>query len=152
MKFYSELFDWSFDSVPIPDGGSYALAKVKDQEIAGLFQQGEEQAGIPPHWNSYIKVDDADDAARRCTELGATVMGEPFDVMEAGRMAVIQDPTGAVFMLWQPNQHPGAGLVNEPVTLCWNELLTRDPDAAATFYTSMFDWTAEKDDESPYTF
>ena len=79
-------------------------------------------------------------------------MGEPFDVMEAGRMAVIQDPTGAVFMLWQPNKHPGAGLVNEPVSLCWNELLTRDPDAATTFYTSMFGWTAEKDEETQYTF
>ena len=79
-------------------------------------------------------------------------MCEPFDVMEAGPMAVIQDPTGAVFMLWQPNKPPGAGLVNEPVSLCWNELLTRDPDTATTFYTSMFGWTAEKDEETQYTF
>ena len=152
MNFYGDLFDWSFDSVPIPGGGSYSLAKVKDHEVAGLFLQGEDQAGIPPHWNSYIKVDAVDDSAVKCVDLGATVVAEPFEVMEAGRMAVIQDPTGAMFMLWQPNQHPGAGLVNEPVTLCWNELLTRDPGAASTFYTSMFGWSAETDHASPYTF
>jgi predicted enzyme related to lactoylglutathione lyase len=94
-------------------------------------------------------VESADDAASRAGELGATVHAPPFDVMEAGRMAVIQDPQGAFFMVWQPRQSIGAGLVNGPGALSWNELQSPDIDASSTFYSQLFGWTSEPFEGSP---
>src|SRR5438445_314798 len=92
-------------------------------------------------WNSYAWVDSADQAAERAGELGATVHAPPFDVMEAGRMAVIQDPQGAFFMVWQARQHIGAALVNAPGALSWNELSSPDLDGSKAFYGELFGWT-----------
>ena len=97
--------------------------------------------GQPPSWTTYVSVDDADKTAARVTEAGGQVLVEPMDVMAAGRMAVFMDPTGAAFSIWQPGETIGAQLVNEPGTLCWNELATRDAEAAKTFYSHVFDWT-----------
>ena len=97
----------------------------------------------PPHWSSYVTVEDADATAAKAKEPGAQLLAEPFDVMEAGRMAVLQDSEGAVVSAWQPNQNTGAGLVNEHGTLCWNELMSNDPEAAKSFYTQLFGWTTE---------
>ena len=83
---------------------------------------------MPPLWNSYVSVDSADAVAERASELGATVHAPPFDVMSVGRMAVIQDPQGAFFMLWEPREHVGAALVNAPGALVWNELQSPDLD------------------------
>jgi predicted enzyme related to lactoylglutathione lyase len=94
---------------------------------------------------SYVTVESADRAAARARELGGTLLMEPFDVMEHGRMAVVQDPTGAVLALWQPNQHAGVQVRDEADTLCWNELYTRDTAGAATFYTGLFGWKARTD-------
>jgi hypothetical protein len=91
-----------------------------------------------------VAVESADDAAERTRSLGGTVLMDPFDVFEVGRMAVIQDPTGAVVALWEARTHPGAGIVGEPNSLCWNELNTGDPDRAATFYTGLFGWGTER--------
>jgi predicted enzyme related to lactoylglutathione lyase len=99
------------------------------------------EAGAPPAWNSYITVESADDALARAKELGATVHAEAFDVMEAGRMGVVQDPQGAWFLVWEPKQHIGAGLVNHHGALSWNELGSPDPDASAKFYGELFGWT-----------
>ena len=153
-NFYTGLFEWTFEDVPVDDTGTvYSIAKTGEHEVAGLYGQREEQEGMPPVWHSYVAVDDADVCAQRAAELGGMVYGEPFDVMEAGRMAVVQDPTGAVFQPWQGNQHKGSGIANEPVSLCWNELLTRDPAAAESFYCQLFGWTAEQMDmgTGPYT-
>jgi predicted enzyme related to lactoylglutathione lyase len=104
---------------------------------------------VPPLWNSYVAVESADDAASRAGELGATVHAPAFDVLEAGRMAVIQDPQGAFVMVWQARQHIGAALVNAPGALCWNELQSPDIQASSSFYSDLFGWTTEPFDASP---
>ena len=91
-------------------------------------------------WNTYVAVKDADDSAAKVREAGGTVLGEPFDVFGAGRMAVATDPAGASFCLWQAGTHTGAGLVNEPGALCWTELATTDSAGAKDFYGSVFGW------------
>ena len=108
---------------------------------------------MPPVWNSYIAVDSADAAAARAKELGGIVHAEPFDVMEAGRMAVIQDPQGAFFMVWEAKDHIGARLVNGHGLFTWSELATTDVDAAAKFYGDLFGWSFESVDlgSMPYT-
>ena len=98
--------------------------------------------GVPPHWNLYVTVPSADQAAERATSLGADLLDAPFDVMQQGRMAIIRDPTGAVVQLWEPKAHIGVKIRNEPGSLCWSELTTRNPQAAERFYTAMFGWTA----------
>ena len=98
---------------------------------------------MPAHWNSYVAVKNADESVKRAQQLGATVLAPPFDVMDAGRTAVLQDPTGAVFHVWQANKNPGVKILNEPGALCWTELNTRDTKAAEQFYTQLFGWTAK---------
>jgi predicted enzyme related to lactoylglutathione lyase len=98
--------------------------------------------GVPPHWNLYVTVSSADEAAKRAVQLGATVLDAPFDVMQQGRMAIVRDPTGAVLQLWEPKAHIGVKIRNEPNSLCWSELTTKDPKAAEAFYTGMFGWSA----------
>lgn len=142
-KFYTSLFGWSFVDNPMGEGGVYTMLQKNGRDVGALYQMGPEQMGILPNWGSYVCVENANDAAAHAKELGATVMLEPFDVMEHGRMAVIQDPTGAVFSLWQPNRHIGARVVNEPGSFCWNELYTTDPARVADFYMGLFGWTKD---------
>jgi predicted enzyme related to lactoylglutathione lyase len=141
-KFYTQLFGWSFTDVPIGPAGVYTMLKQDDKEVGALYQMPEEMTaqGIPPHWLSYASVANADESAAKAKELGATLMKEPFDVFDVGRMSVIQDPTGAVFAIWQAGTHKGAALVNQPVSLCWNELTTKDTDKAGAFYSGLFGW------------
>jgi hypothetical protein len=114
--------------------------------VAAIASQPQQQrdAGAPPLWNSYVSVQDADAVAERAKELGAAVHAPAFDVMTVGRMAVIQDPQGAFFMLWQPRDHIGAGLVNAPGALVWNELQSSDLDSSASFYGDLFGWQVEQ--------
>jgi predicted enzyme related to lactoylglutathione lyase len=140
-KFYTSLFGWTVNEYPMGEGGTYTMLLKNGKEAGALYPLGPEQKGVPPHWGSYVAVDSADDAAVQAKKLGATVILEPFDVMQHGRMAVVQDPTGAVFSLWQPNEHRGAQVVNEPGAFCWNELYTTDPKKAADFYMGLFGWT-----------
>jgi predicted enzyme related to lactoylglutathione lyase len=142
-SFYGAIFGWTAEDMPVGQGISYSMMRVRDKDVAAIAPQPEQQreAGAPPAWNSYVSVESADAAAERAGSLGATIVAQPFDVMEAGRMAVIQDPQGAFLMVWQPGRHIGAGLVNAPGALSWNELATPDPDAAATFYGELFGWT-----------
>jgi uncharacterized protein len=104
---------------------------------------------VPPVWNSYISVQDADATAAHAKELGANVHAPPFDVMQAGRMAVIQDPQGAFFMVWQARDRFGATLVNAPGALVWNELGSPDLDASSAFYSGLFGWTIAPFEGSP---
>ena len=142
-KFYTTLFGWSFVDNPMGDAGVYTMLQKNGKDVGALYQMGPEQKGIPPNWGSYVAVENANDAAAHAKELGATVMLEPFDVMEHGRMAVLQDPAGAVFSLWEPKSHIGARVVNEPGSFCWNELYTTDPSRAAEFYMGLFGWTKD---------
>jgi predicted enzyme related to lactoylglutathione lyase len=150
-RFYSGLFGWSADDRPVGDGIYYSMQQLDGKSVAAISPQPEQQreAGVPPVWNSYITVDSADDAAAKAGELGATVHAPPFDVMDVGRMAVIQDPQGAFFMVWQPKTTIGAELVNVPGAFCWNELYTTDLDAAKGFYGGLFGWTWDSFEESP---
>jgi predicted enzyme related to lactoylglutathione lyase len=139
-KFYTSLFGWKVDDMPIPDGSVYSMLQKNGKRVGALYQFGPQQQGVPPHWNSYVSVASADASAAKAKELGGKVMVEPFDVMDAGRMAVVSDPTGAVFSLWEPRKHLGAQVVNEPGSFCWNDLYTSDPKKAADFYIRLFGW------------
>lgn len=141
-KFYTELFGWSFQDNPIGPGMVYTMLKQDGKDVGALYQLTNEMKGegIPTHWLSYISVASADETARKAKALGGNLMKEPFDVFTVGRMAVVQDPTGATFAIWQPGTHKGAGICNVPNSLCWNELGTPDPDKAGDFYTGLFGW------------
>jgi uncharacterized protein len=147
-RFYGGLLGWQFEDVPVPDNEPYTIARIDGDSVAGLTPQQPQQrdAGIPPHWFNYITVASADETATRVTELGGTVHAGPFDVMDQGRMAVIADPTGAMFGIWEPRAGIGAELVNEPGSLTWNDLATNDTGAATRFYTELFGWKIEEVD------
>jgi uncharacterized protein len=136
--FYSALFAWQYEDIPLGDGMAYSMAKLDGHSVAALGPvQGED---MPPHWNCYVSVDDVDASAARATQLGATLLAEPFDVFEAGRMAAFADPQGAVLSVWQPKKNIGAGLVNVPGALSWNDLISPDVEASAAFYRELFGW------------
>jgi predicted enzyme related to lactoylglutathione lyase len=154
-KFYQNLFGWHTVDTPAGPDMVYTMAELEGKPVAALFQQGaeEQSQGIPPHWVSYVSVANAAETATKAQSLRGTVLVGPFDVMDAGKMAVIQDPTGAVLSAWEPRAHSGAGLVNQHGTLIWNELATRDADTAAQFYMKLFDWDSQTQDmpTGPYT-
>jgi uncharacterized protein len=138
--FYAAVFGWEYEDNPMPgDGGVYSMARRDGKHVAAIFS-----AEQPPHWNCYVTVASVDDAAARATAQGGSVMAEPFDVMDVGRMAVIGDPAGAALCLWEPRQHIGAQLVNTPGAITWNDLITPDAEGAARFYGALFGWTTEE--------
>ena len=142
VSFYRSLFGWDVVEHDMGPEGVYTIFTVRDRDVAAAAgqQAQERQMGVPPHWNLYVTVTDADAATTKAAGLGGTVIVPPFDVMNHGRMAVIQDPSGAMFSLWQPKEHIGVKINNEPGALCWSELTTRDANAASAFYTDMFGW------------
>ena len=146
-KFYGALFGWTFVDTPAGPDMVYTRFQVGEKDVAAAYPQQKEQRdhGVPPNWMSYVTVERADAAAAKARELGGTLMMEPFDVMEHGRMAVLQDPAGAVLSLWEPRKHIGVQVRDEPNTLCWNELYTRDTARASAFYTGLFGWKAKTD-------
>ncbi len=140
VAFYSGLFGWDFEDVMPPDSaGKYFIARLRGGDVAAVGSQAE---GGPPLavWKTYIWVESADETASKVTDAGGRVVVEPFDVMDAGRMAVFTDPEGAAFCVWQAKEHKGAQVVNEPGSLNFNGLNTRKPDAAKSFYGSVFGW------------
>src|SRR5579862_9101796 len=142
-SFYAALFGWtSFDS-PMGGGMVYTMLQKDGKFVGALYQ--DDDPSKPSHWSVYVSVTDADAAAAKAGELGATVLAEPFEVTGAGRMAIIQDPTGAIFHVWQATQHQGFNVINEPGSFCWGELSTHDVAGAITFYTSLFGWEAKGD-------
>lgn len=150
-SFYGDLFGWEAEDMPAGDGIYYSMMRIGAKDVAAIAPQPQPQreAGVPPMWQSYVTVESADGAAERVKELGGTVHAPPFDVLEAGRMAVIQDPQGAFFMAWEPRRHFGAALVNEPGALVWNELSSPDLEASSAFYRDLFGWTIAPFEGSP---
>jgi predicted enzyme related to lactoylglutathione lyase len=139
--------------MPVGESTSYSMAALGGTPVAAISPQPQQQRdnGVPPLWNSYITVDDADAALERARELGATVHAPAFDVLQAGRMGVVQDPQGAYFLVWQPRDHIGAGLVNVPGALSWNELGSPDMEGSAQFYGELFGWTTSPmEGDMPY--
>jgi predicted enzyme related to lactoylglutathione lyase len=142
--FYAGLLGWEFEDNEIPGGGGvYTMAQVGGEYVAAIPPATDQ---FPPHWNSYVTVASADDTTAKAKELGANVIEAPFDVMDAGRMALFQDPTGAALCVWEARDSIGAGRVNDPGCMTWNELHTPDPGKALEFYTGLFGWNAEKID------
>ncbi len=142
-SFYGALFGWEAEDRMPPDvAGHYLMARLRGRDVAGI---GSQQEGMPPTpvWATYIAVDDADATAHAATAAGGAVLQEPFDVFDAGRMAVLADAEGAVFCIWQAGTHIGAQLVNEPGTVVFNGLNTRDPEAARAFYGDVFGWEVD---------
>jgi predicted enzyme related to lactoylglutathione lyase len=150
-SFYGALFGWSANDIPAGEGVIYSMMQLGGRDVAAISPQQQQQrdAGVPPTWNSYITVESADAAVARATELGGSAHAPAFDVFEAGRMAVLQDPQGAYFMVWEPKQHIGAGIVNAHGALSWNELATSDMDASASFYSDFLGWKTEPFAQSP---
>jgi uncharacterized protein len=141
LPFYRGLFGWEFEDVmPAGSDGKYFIGRIRGGDVAAV---GSIPDGAPPvaMWNTYVWVDSADEAATIARAAGGGVATEPFDVMDAGRMAVLTDPEGATFNAWQAKSHKGAQIVNEQGSLNFNGLVTRDPEAAKPFYRAVFGWT-----------
>jgi len=147
-SFYSRLFGWEFHDSPLPMGGVYSMAKLRGRTAAAAFASPPEQG--PPHWNSYVTVASVDETAERAAGLGATVVAPPFDVLESGRMTVVQDPSGAFINFWEARADIGAEVVNEHGSLTWNELATRDPEAALSFYRDLLGWEFSRIPQAPF--
>lgn len=145
-KFYAGVFGW--EAVDDTSGGPdmvYTMLKLRGLDIGAMYKLRDDQTtqGVPPHWMTYVSVASADEAAKKAASLGGNVILDAFDVMDVGRMAILQDPQGATFCVWQAKSHFGAKLVGEIGTLCWHELWTTDRKKAAEFYTGLFGWTAK---------
>ncbi len=143
--FYQALLGWGKDEIPMgPDmaDATYTMFKLDGAYTAGLAGMMPEmrEMGVPSHWNNYVTVDDVEAMADLVTVNGGAILYGPGDVFEAGRMLQIQDPTGAALGLWQAKNHIGAGIVNTIGAMCWNELLTKDTEAAQAFYGALFGW------------
>jgi predicted enzyme related to lactoylglutathione lyase len=151
-EFYEALFGWRAQDMPAgEDGAYYSPMQLEGKDVAAIAPQPQQQrdADVPPLWNSYVSVQDADATLARATELGATAHAPAFDVLDAGRMAVIQDPQGAFFELWQSRERFGATRVNEPGAFCWNELMTPELEASTSFYGELFGWTFDTFENAP---
>jgi uncharacterized protein len=137
--FYGGLLGWECPVGP-PEAGGYSVCELGGKTVAGVGPQM--NPDFPPAWMSYVNVDSADDTVAKIKASGGTVFAGPMDVMDAGRMAVFADPVGAVLGLWEPGNHLGAQVVNEPGAYCWSELVTTDLDASKAFYDAVFGWGA----------
>ena len=150
-SFYGALFGWEVVDMSMGPAGVYTTFKLRGEPVGAACSLGpdERQQGVPPHWGSYVSVTNADETVARAKSLGAAVLAPAFDVMDAGRMAVLQDPTGALFSIWQAKKHAGAAILNEPGALGWTELMTPDTKKAGDFYTALFGWTAKPNKNMP---
>lgn len=146
-SFYTALFGWTVNEIPMGEYGVYAIFQKDGRDCAAGYQLMANQQGVPPNWTSYIAVADTDAAVEKAKGLGAAVVAEPMDVFDSGRMAVLSDPQGAVFAVWQAKNHIGVQIRDEPDTLCWNELQARDVDAAKQFYPALFPWRTKETPE-----
>ncbi|MGV1049710.1 MAG: VOC family protein [Solirubrobacterales bacterium] len=138
--FYGRLFGWQFEEMmPAEAPGSYLVARLGGEDVAAVSSPTE-QAPPSATWNTYVWVDSADETAARVRQAGGSVLADPFDVMDAGRLAVCADSAGAAFCLWQARGRRGAKVVNAAGALNFNDLSTRDTDAAKAFYRAVFGW------------
>lgn len=156
-RFYTSLFGWTarHDRFGPEEDEVYVMLQKDGRDVAALYRMdpAQQSQGIPSSWLNYVTVENASQAAARARELGGTVLADAFEVMDFGQMALLSDPTGAVFAAWQPGKHIGAGVKDEPGTMCWNELGTRDTARAGEFYAGLFGWTLQPFDggNMPYT-
>jgi predicted enzyme related to lactoylglutathione lyase len=143
QRFYGGLFGWELEAAgAAEETGGYAFFTLRGRKVAGVGPlQAEDE---PPSWTTYFSTDDAGRVAARAREAGASVVVEPMDVLDAGRLTILMHPAAGILGAWQPGRHIGAELVDEPGTLSWNELLTRDVDGAAAFLAAVFGLSARE--------
>ncbi len=141
--FYGSLFGWKPAALPDHPASAYTLFTLGGQRVAGLTPMSESMKGqgVPPMWVSYILVDDIEAVVGRVESLGGSVQLPPMDIMDSGRMSMIADPSGGSVCLWEAGTHRGAECFNDPGCMSWNELLTRDQDAATDFFADLLGWT-----------
>lgn len=143
--FYGQLFGWKYEDRPAREFGTYTMVKTGGKDLAGLYELSRNllKRGVRPHWMPYVAVASADAACEKIQKHGGSVQQGPFDVMDAGRMAICTDPTGATFSVWQPKTHAGASIMGESGTPCWFELATRGVERAEGFYKDVFGWSVK---------
>jgi uncharacterized protein len=153
-RWYGELFGWTAEDSDTEGGPPYVIFSKDGKAVAGGGQMMSEMkaAGVPAMWNDYVKVNDCAATEAKAIELGATVAMPTMQVMDAGWMCFLQDPTGAHVGMWQPNRHHGAALVNSPGAFCWNELATGDVEAAKRFYAGLFGWDYSSDTTAEFQY
>jgi predicted enzyme related to lactoylglutathione lyase len=140
VEFYGQLFGWEFeDAMPSESPVRYYMARLPGGDVGAVGSQADGASGRAA-WNTYVWVEDADQTAAKVREAGGAVLMEPMDVFDSGRMAIFADPEGAVFCVWQAKSHRGAAVVNEPGSLNFNNLNTRDLERARAFYGAVFGW------------
>jgi predicted enzyme related to lactoylglutathione lyase len=148
QDFYTQLFDWEGAVLTAGPAGTFTILRRAGEDAAILYRQTAQAraAAARPHWTTYISVEDAEATAARADDLGgAQVFRAPFDVVDAGRVAAIRDPTGAILSLWQPRARIGATVVNEVGALCWNELATTDVARVKSFFGELVGWSYQTD-------
>ncbi|MBI4904435.1 MAG: VOC family protein [Acidobacteria bacterium] len=140
--FYSSLFGWTAMDFPMGPDEVYTMFNLEGRNTGACCHLRDDlkAQGVPPHWLLYVETANADETAAKVGAAGGTVVVPPFDVMQFGRMAVLQDPTGAVFAVWQSMMHHGTGITGVPGTMCWADLMTTDNSAASAFYKAVFGW------------
>lgn len=153
-KFYAALFGWEPDDNPMGPNDFYTEFKLQGREAAAActLRPEHRDQGVPPHWAIYIAVENADAATVKAQQLGGKILAPAFDVMDAGRMAILEDPTGANFCIWQANKNTGIRIANVHGALCWADLSTTDVKRASDFYSALFGWqiAADPKDQSGY--
>jgi predicted enzyme related to lactoylglutathione lyase len=146
LQFYGAVFGWEFDVGPEEYGG-YTTCLLRGRRVAAVSPHFDPSVGA--FWNVYLATDDCDRTAERARAAGGTLLVEPTDVMDQGRMAIVRDPVGAQFGLWEGRAHIGAQAVNEPGALVRNDLVTPDPAPARQFYAAVFDFTLDGNEDMP---
>jgi len=154
-KFYKAIFNWDYVDEPAGEGMVYTMCMINNKPVAAIYEMLEDQKkmGLPPYWLPYINIENVNATAEKVNSSGGSVIAPPMDVSDNGRMSVVQDPTGAVFAVWQPNKSIGAAYKNVPGSLCWVELGVFDIAKPKQFYSEVFGWSGktEKMGESDYT-
>lgn len=149
--FYTSLFGWSVNDFPMGPSEFYSMFDLNGGQTGAAYtlRPDQKSQGVPPHWMVYVAVENADDTASRTSQLAGQVYAPPFDVFDYGRMAVLADPTGAVFSIWQPIKHAGVGITGVDGTVCWADLNTSDVEKAKQFYTGLFGWNIAPGEKDP---
>jgi predicted enzyme related to lactoylglutathione lyase len=140
-SFYAELFGWVIEEATTPAGfGAYFVCRLRGRDVAAIRPTADAGVAIAPTWMTHIWVESAEETARKAIDRGGRVVIEPSESFDAGRMAILADPSGAWFGVWQPGAHGGAQLVNEPGAWTWSGLTTEDPEVCEAFYAAVFGW------------
>lgn len=147
-KFYQELFGWTVRDFPMGEGANYSMFRIRGKDVTALYpmMSAQKKMKAPPYWMPYIAVKSVDESVQKATSAGGKIISPPMDVMDQGRQAIMQDPTGATFAMWQARKHKGAQLDGPTGTVGWHDLNTAKPAAAAKFYPKVFGWKVEVQD------